>query len=543
MSHTRVLIVGAGPTGLSLACQLLRLGVAIRLIDKKAGPSTTSKALGLQYRVSELLACMGVSDEFLSRSCTPTTVNIYAQSQRLVALRFRADGHESGRGGFSPRPLMIPQSETEKILGAEVRARGGAIEWSTEMIGLTRAENLVVAQLRLPDGGQEDASCDWLVSCEGAHSVARKAVGIQFVGEVYPLSFLMADVELHGDVTAGENHVWAHPDGTFAALPFAKDNRWRLFIDVTHQPEPTMATVTLDAIRGLMRNRLGDLQIDISNPTWISPFGISCRIVDRYRCGRVLLAGDAAHIHSPTGGQGIATGLQDAINLAWKLGRVIDGAPMDLLDTYQEERRAHAEEVLRETDRTTKLFFAPSWMLRLLRDWIVLPLLRRSWVQRRMFAKFSQLHVHYRRSRLSRDDRPFWSVHTGLRAGERAPDFVLRKNSVPERTSLFALLRSGRPVALIGPGEIAKARLEALLITMQTLSIDAWLVVGSEDLAWRRHARSLTDIYDEIGRLYGLSGEFLCLVRPDDHIGLVQAPINERGLRKYLKQICRAGSL
>jgi 2-polyprenyl-6-methoxyphenol hydroxylase-like FAD-dependent oxidoreductase len=137
LQRPQVLIVGAGPTGLALACQLLRLGIAIRVVDKKAGPSTTSKAIGLQYRVSELLACMGVADAFLNRSGTPTTVNIYAQSRRLVALQFRADGHESGRGAFSPRPRMIAQSETEMILGAEVRERGGVIEWSTELIGLT----------------------------------------------------------------------------------------------------------------------------------------------------------------------------------------------------------------------------------------------------------------------------------------------------------------------------------------------------------------------------------------------------------------------
>lgn len=536
LQRPQVLIVGAGPTGLALACQLLRSGIAIRLIDKKAGPSSTSKAIGLQYRVSELLACMGVSHAFLSRSGTPTTVNIYAQSVRLVALQFRADGHESGRGAFSPRPLMIAQSETEAILGAEVRERGGAIEWNTELIGLTATESVVVAQLQAPDGSVEDLSCDWLVSCEGAHSVARKAVGIQFIGKTYPLSFLMADVELEGDILPGENHVWMHPDGSFAALPFPQANRWRLFIEVTQRPEPLTASLDLDLIRELMRQRIGERQIRISNPTWISPFGINCRIVDRYRSGRVLLAGDAAHIHSPTGGQGIATGIQDAVNLAWKLARVVAGAPTGLLDTFEEERRTHALEVLKETNRTTTVFFAPSLVFRLLRDWIVLPLLRRSWVQRRMFAKLSQLHVHYRHSRLSRDDRPFWGSHTGLRAGDRAPDFLLLTHTNGERTSLYELLNAVRPVVLLGPGGVARARVEALLDFLRSHSVEAWIVADPHSTLWRSHRRAVTDIHNELERLYGLHGEFVCLIRPDDHIGLVQSPIKETAMREYLSQ-------
>jgi 4,5-epoxidase len=535
--HPQVLIVGAGPTGLALACQLLRLGIAIRLVDKKAGPSTTSKAIGLQYRVSELLACMGVSDAFLRRSGTPTTVNIYAQSQRLVALQFRADGHESGRGAFSPRPLMIAQSETEGILGAEVHARGGAIEWNTELTGLTDTEHVVVARLRAPDGSVEELRCDWLVSCEGAHSVARKAVGIQFIGKTYPLSFLMADVELEGDILTGENHVWMHPDGSFAALPFPQANRWRLFIEVTQRPELTVTGLDLDAVRALMRQRIGNRQIHISNPTWISPFGINCRIVDRYRSGRVLLAGDAAHIHSPTGGQGIATGIQDAVNLAWKLARVVKGAPTELLDTFEQERRAHALEVLRETNRTTTVFFAPSLISRLLRVWIVLPLLRSRWVQRRMFAKLSQLHVHYRHSRLSQDDRPFWTLYTGLRAGARAPDILLLNHTTGERTSLYELLSAARPLVLLGPGEVARARVEALLDLLRAHWVEARIVVEPRSTLWRGHRQAVTDIHNELERLYGLRGEFVCLIRPDDHIGLVQSPIKETAMREYLSQL------
>jgi 4,5-epoxidase len=535
--RVQVLIVGAGPTGLALACQCLRLGLRVRIIDRKRGPSLTSKAIGLQYRVSEILACMGLIENFIDRSGSPTTVNIYAESQRLVSLRFLAGGHESGRGAFSPRALMIPQSETEQILGTAVADRGGTIEWSTELIGLAQDDSGVRAQVRLPSGSEQELSCEWLLSCEGAHSVARKAVGIEFIGKTYPLSFLMADVRLEGEIAASENHVWMHRDGSFAALPFARENRWRLFIEITRRPLAGLGTVDIETIRSLMQQRIGKSDIRIDDPTWISSFAINCRIVDRYRNGRVLLAGDAAHIHSPTGGQGIATGIQDAVNLAWKLGRVIEGAPDALLDTYQQERRAHAEEVLRETDRTTTIFFAPSRLTRLLRDWVVLPLLRSEWLQRRMFAKLSQLHVSYHASGLSRDDRSFWRAHTGVRAGERAPDLLLQKSAGGEHTSLFKLLERARPVLFIGPGRVSPERVRRLLERARRLSIVAWLIALPNSVAWHAPERCLIDVYDALYCVYGLTGEFICLVRPDDHVGLIQAPIDEQALHHYLRQI------
>lgn len=539
-----VLIVGAGPTGLALACQCLRLGIRLRIIDKKSGPSQTSKAIGLQYRVSEVLACMGLAERFIERGGKPSTVNIYADGRRLVALHFRGGGKESGVGAFAPRPVMIPQSETESILGGAVRESGGEIEWNSELVNVVRKPEGVIATLRNGSEREEVVECAWLVSCEGAHSVARKQAGIDFLGKTYPLAFLMADVELRGELDHGENHVWVHRDGSFAALPFAQPGRWRLFVEVTRQAEEARGNVTLSLIEQLMRERAPQAAIAIANPTWISPFTIDCRMVNQYRSGRVLLAGDAAHIHSPTGGQGIATGIQDAANLAWKLARVLKGAPETLLDTYDEERRQHAREVLRETNRTTTIFFAPTKTMRLLRDRIVLPILRNAWVQRRMFAKLSQLHVHYRGSRLSRHQDRRWFSRTRIRAGDRAPDILLKRMATGETTSLFRLLQAHQPVLLIGPGtQPGNTKVERLIELVEPLELQAWVIVPSNDSRWQSHPRSLEDTHDELNRLYGLRGEFLCLIRPDDHVALIQIPIDETGLANYLRFICAPSAL
>ncbi len=520
--HTQVLIVGAGPTGLSLAARLLRAGVRVRIIDKKPGRSTTSKAIGLQYRVSEILACMGVADRFLARGGTPTSVNIYVGDRRLVRLKFEMSGAESGRGAFSPKAIIIPQSETEEILGELVRERGGEIEWNTEFLQLSQSGANVVSRLRTASGAQE-ATSDFLVSCEGAHSVIREQAGIKFAGKTYPLAFFLADVELDGPIAHGENHVWMHKDGSFAALPLPAPKTWRFIVDVTKNAP--RGEISLDLIRQIMSERVGERGITIDNPTWISEFNIHCRMVDRFRNSRVFVAGDAAHVHSPTGGQGIVTGIQDAANLSWKLARVLDGAPVELLDTYEEERKPKAAEVLKETDRTTRLLLAPNPFMRLLRDFVVLPIMRSSWVQQRLFAKLAQLHVNYRESGLSQHED---IGRTLLKAGDRAPDVAFQVGDSGKLTTLFQLLQPMRPIVLSGAD--LSASLKAVLAKA---GIDLYTIGQARD----RNANSLIDIYGDFRRLYGMTGEFLCLIRPDDHIGLFQRPINERSLREYVSRI------
>jgi 2-polyprenyl-6-methoxyphenol hydroxylase-like FAD-dependent oxidoreductase len=537
--HLDALIVGAGPTGLALACQCLRLGLRVRLIDLKRGPSTTSKAIGLQYRVSEVLALMGVVDRFLARGGTPTNVNIYAGDRRLVRLKFDGCDQGTGRDAFAPKAIMLPQSETEAILGEAVRERGGRIEWGTEFMSYEQDADRVVARLRYADGREGQVAASWLVSCEGAHSVARKQTGIAFSGKTYPLAFFMADVELDWPVDHAENHVWCHKDGSFAALPLPAPRTWRLFVEVTPDDDRPPEAVTLEAIRELMAQRLGDRTTLVTNPTWISEFRIHCRMVDRYRDGRVFLAGDAAHIHSPTGGQGIATGIQDAANLAWKLGRVVGGAPEALLDTYEQERLPQAREVLKATDRTTTIFFAPTPLTRMLRDFVVLPVLNNAWVQRRMFATLAQLHVNYRRSGLSgHADARWWRGGTRVKAGDRAPDVTFGK-AEGDTTTLFGLLQPGRPVVLLSPGPAGPGAedLVTLADALGRLAVDAYLLRAPGDQRLSAE-NELADLYDDFRRLYGMTGRFLCLVRPDGHVGLFQRPVNEGRLRDYLEKLC-----
>ena len=524
------MIVGAGPTGLVLAAHLLRAGVRIRIIDKKAGFSTTSKAIGLQYRVSEIFACMGIVDRFLQEGVRPTRVNIFQRDRLLVQLKFEASGTESGRDAFSPQAIVIPQSRTEQMLGEVVRERGGEIEWNTEFVEFHQDESSVQAHLRDAVGADQHVSCKWLVSCEGAHSRVREQAGISFGGKTYPLAFFLADVELDGPLVHGENYVWMHRDGSFAALPLPAPRTWRLFVDITKTPPS--GELTLDAIRDLMIQRIGDRGITVGECSWISEFRIHCRIVSRFRHGRVFLAGDAAHVHSPTGGQGIVTGVQDATNLAWKLARVIRGAPEDLLDTYQEERLPQAAEVLKQTDRTTRLLLAPDPMTRLFRDLVLLPIMRRESVQKRLFAKLAQLDVSYYGSRLSCGECRSGSR---LRAGDRAPDVAFQRSDSENVATLFELLRPGRPIALLGLRSDEKTAVAGIVRDLGEAGVETFFVRPMD----AKHVSGLFDRNGDFNRLYGLTGEFLCLIRPDDHIGLLQQPIDQAAVRCYCDRLGR----
>jgi 2-polyprenyl-6-methoxyphenol hydroxylase-like FAD-dependent oxidoreductase len=538
---TQLLIVGAGPTGLTLACLCQKLGIRLRIIDKNPGPSTTSKAIGLQYRVSEILACMGIVERFLKLGSSPTPVNIYEGNRKLVRFEFNLPGRQSGRDAFTPCPIMLQQSETERLLGDLLRERGGNIEWNTELVDFSQNEMGVVSTVRRQDGANEEIASAWLVSCEGAHSVVRKQAEISFTGKTYPLAFALADVEIEWPMSHEENHVWMHKDGAFAALPLpGAPNLWRLFIEVSSNADVLSEGVTLAAVKRLMATRARQEKALIHNPVWLSEFKINCRMVDRFRVGRVFVAGDAAHIHSPTGGQGITTGVQDAANLAWKLGCVLRGAPVALLDTYHEERFPKAKEVLVETDRTTTVFFSTNPFIRRLRDYVILPVLRMKAVQKRMFGKLSQLHVNYSDSHLSQNQVRGWKARPRLKAGDRAPDVAFLRGDSKRITTLFQLLQGVRPVVLIGQGKIGPTPplLDNLLCSFEKLDVPAYVLAPADVRLTLKQRVYLSDIHGDFRELYGLDGEFLCLIRPDGHLGLIQQPLQIVSLKKYLRQIC-----
>jgi 4,5-epoxidase len=536
LARPDLLIVGAGPTGLAMALFARRAGLEPRIVDAAAGPSRYSKAMGLQYRVSELLDYLGLAEKFRAAGTEPGLVSMFAGEKRLLSLAFADFSDLAGRGAFVPVGIMIPQSETERLLGEALAARGVAVEWGCELVGLAQDEREAAATLRRADGRLEEARAPWLVGCDGAHSAVRKLAGLTFEGKSYPLSFVIADVKSRWPADHDSVHVWFHADGSAAAMPLPGAHRWRLFVETTQQKPAAGAEIAFADVCRLMAERTGARGVDFGECLWRSEFRINCRMVDRFRAGRVFVAGDAAHIHSPTGGQGITTGLQDAANLAWKLGRVLGGAPEALLETYGAERLVHARAVLAETDRNTRIFIAPTRSLRLLRDWLVLPLLRRPGLQRRLVRRLSQLDMNYRASPLTRHESGGWRRGPSVRAGDRAPDVAFRLGAA-ERT-LFSLLRPGRLVALLGsaaPGAASTA--EAL----RRIGVDAYLVADGATAPDPEH--TLIDAHGDFARLYRMHGDFICIIRPDGYVGLFQRPIRVDAMRRWLVQLFTPSSV
>jgi 2-polyprenyl-6-methoxyphenol hydroxylase-like FAD-dependent oxidoreductase len=417
-----VLIVGAGPVGLTLAAELARYGVAVRIIDKVAVPTEKSRAVVVWGRTLELLDRMGCAEGFVA-------AGIKAGAAHLIARRDR-DGQQI-RIDFGlltnpfPYALMLPQSETERLLTEHLSSFGIGIERSVELIQLRQNESGVEADLRHGDGRIETLRTDWLAGCDGAHSNVRKLIGQKFSGHTFPTEWLMADLNLQGLPTPpGEPALFFHADGILALFPIGADNLYRLAANLGPALEEGRGRdVSLAEIQALLTRR-GPAGLLATQTSWHATFRINERQVEAYRDGRVFLVGDAAHIHSPAGGQGMNTGMQDAVNLAWKLALVWRGeialatGGQRLLDSYDGERRTAGTQALRVAGRMTYLGLIKHPLAQALRNRIARLLMRRKAVQHVLARQLSGLTVRYRSSYLNgfgtgRDRHP--------RAGDRFP--------------------------------------------------------------------------------------------------------------------------
>jgi 2-polyprenyl-6-methoxyphenol hydroxylase-like FAD-dependent oxidoreductase len=344
-----VLIVGAGPVGMTLASELARYRVPVRIVDKAAQRTDKSKALVLWSRTLELLDRGGGSAPFVDAGVKAEAFNFNAVNKVI--------GRASMARVQSPYPfgLMLPQSETERLLEERLLGFGVAVERERELVEFKNNAGGVEAGLRHADGRRETAAADWLIGCDGAHSTVRHGLGASFAGETLDSDWILADVRLRGyPFPDNENAVYWHREGIFVIFPISP-GRFRVVADlppsgVEHPPAPT-----LEQVQAVI-NRRGPIGLTAFDPIWLTAFRINSRKVSRYRWGRVFLAGDAAHVHSPAGGQGMNTGMQDAFNLAWKLALVVRGTCDEpLLDSYSPERSKVGDAVLKATERLTRV--------------------------------------------------------------------------------------------------------------------------------------------------------------------------------------------
>jgi len=558
--ETDVLIVGAGPTGLTLACELLRRGVNCRIIDKAASPATTSRALGLQPRTLELFDTMGIIDRVLSAGGPVIDANLYAGNR--LPLTLSAAGLRNLDTPY-PRLWITPQASVERPLIERLLELGGTVERSRELADFRQMDSRVIATVRHGDSdATEEIHAGWLVGCDGARSRVRKTLGVSFEGGTYEEKFLLADVDLDWSRERDRTHTWFPPDGMFSVFPLPGTSQWRIFAVLEDEAVPPLS---LELFQRLLGERTGDVETTLSNPTWMSNFTINRRMVDRYRVGRAFLAGDAAHVHSPFGAQGMNTGIQDAFNLAWKLALVVQGeASARLLDTYEEERLPVARRVLAQTDTNTRVLLSDNPIMRFLREH-VLTLDR---VQAYAARRSSQLFVNYRSSSLSRSHggtriakstgmaipwarasgkaglKDLLRFRGGPRAGDRAPDGPSIRAASREKTSLFREFRgTGFSLLLFGGTvrtETGNARLSEIARRVEGLPgnpVKTHLIVGADSApeGLAREGSVLLDGSGSLHELYGASTESLYLIRPDGYVGFRSQPAEVEPLIEYLR--------
>ena len=405
----QVLVVGAGPVGLTLAAELRRYGVSVRIIDKVSARTDKSKALVVWSRTLELLQGAGCANAFVAAGHKVTAVNLNAGGKPLGRISFEAVE--------TPYPfaLMLPQSDTERLLEQHCAALGLAVERNVELVDFEAGGEAVSATLRHVDGRLETVSADWVVGCDGARSRVRHGLGMAFEGDTLMSDWVLADVHLAGvRIPASELAMYVHHEGVLALFPI-KPGRYRVIADVGHSTADQPAKPTLDEIQVLL-DRRGPGGITASDAIWFSAFRINERKVKHYRAGRIFLAGDAAHIHSPAGGQGMNTGMQDAFNLAWKLALASRGIGGErLLDSYDAERGAVGEMVLRNAGRLTAAATLKNPFVRAIRNVAAHVALGFGPVREAVARTFTEIEIGYATSEINGPRRPGLRPNPGKR--------------------------------------------------------------------------------------------------------------------------------
>ncbi len=520
-----VLVVGAGPTGLTLAAQLRAFGAGIRIVDRQLDRVHESRALGVQPRTLEVLRGLGLAENLVARGNDAVWVQLHAGG-RVARVRLFGLGLDDTAFPFL---LFVSQAETEQLLGDHLASGGVQVERGVELTAFQAEDDGVTCTLRHRDGPTEQVRVRYLVGCDGAHSAVRRGAGIPFKGGAYPQTFALADLEVDG-LDNDAAHAFAGEIGILLFFPLGRPASWRLLaMHPSLQGRREPAQPSLAELQALADAFTGG-SVRLHDPVWRTYFGLQHRHATRYQSGRIFLAGDAAHIHSPAGAQGMNTGIQDAWNLGWKLALVGRGVACEaLLDSYDAERRPVGGFVVRFTDRAFSAATSTNPLVRTLRTQLaprLLPLaMRFDRAVASGFRTVAQLNISYRSSPAVQEGHP--ALRRGPKAGDRLPDVRVARNGQACWLG-EALAGPGFHLLLCGPpGDWHPSQLTALRHRYpDTLAVH---YLSPEPIPGALHDRD--------GRVLmrlGVLGAAQYLVRPDGHIAYRCGGDDLAGLQRYL---------
>ncbi|MDB6049730.1 MAG: FAD-dependent oxidoreductase [Pseudomonas sp.] len=499
MKRCDVLIIGAGPTGLVLALWLSKLGIKVRIIDKTATSGSTSRALAVQARTLELYRQLDLTSEILNSGHKVPAVNLWVKGEQTARVSFDAVGKDLTPYSFLE---IFPQDQHERLLIERLWMFGVAVERQTELTRFVESDEGVTAYLVGAEGEEEVCAARFLAGCDGARSTVRKGLDIGFPGGTYQQVFYVADVEAAGLAVNGELHVDLDEADFLAVFPLAGEGRARLIGTVRDDRAEHADTLVFEDVSG---RAIEHLKVEIHRVNWFSTYRVHHRVAQHFRQGRAFLLGDAAHVHSPAGGQGMNTGIGDAINLAWKLAAVLEGRATDrLLDSYELERIGFARQLVATTDRVFSFATAEGRIAKLVRTRLAPLLIPKviaiDVVRDFIFRTVSQITLNYRGMALSAGTAG--EVH----GGERLP-------WVPGSENYESLSRLCWQVHVYG-------------VASEQLS--AWCA----DRAVPLHVFPWTPALETSG----LARNALYLLRPDTYVALAEVSGHPEALDQYFTE-------
>lgn len=560
MESVDALVVGAGPVGLTMALELVRHGLTVRIIDLAEAPTTYSKAQVVHSRTLEIAEDMGVVEAMLTRGKMMHGVRLFSRDKREAIAHVRFPELDAPY----PFPLSLPQRDTEQILEAALRERGKPVERKVKLDRFSQDENVVRAVLVHEGGREEELRVSWLLGCDGAHSTVRAGLGMELEGSTYEFRLVQADVRVDLPFAVPDDEItgFLHPKGPLGLLPLPGEHRYRMLVFLEPGEE---REATLESFREVMKER-GPEGAVVDDPVWMVGFRIHARLARSLRAGRVFLAGDAAHIHSPAGGQGMNMGMQDAYNLAWKIALVQKGhgKPI-LLDSYGAERHPIHQATLASTDAATRrgnVFTRLSNRLAIeLRNQVIGFVTGLGFVQEAVTRGLSMLDIGYEKSPIvAQSKKSVLQTDVVADRGKEAPSLSdwmhfgsgpapgMRALDAPlsDDRTLFRLFAGTHHTLLLFDGAAATqagyenlARIAAAVKKRCGDRVRTYVIVPHTErpASLPPEVEVVLDPEGAAHKRYEARSECLYVIRPDKHVGFRSLPAEEDVLSRWLDEI------